>query len=533
MNNLLKRYLPATVLSKNVSLQLTFNVKLNNVIQEILSKHIPNNVRRHVQMHYQGTAKFPLTTELAIDSFIAATFLDDYGSYLDIFRNLNNRYHLKPSKILEITNGPAPGLCALSDSRKNEEVIENAGVTDDEGIDTIIKPDQIDLFIDPPQTILHERAKQLFRSVSNKQMNILNALPFSKDVRYDLIVLSNLDYDMKAILNLLSTNGIILIKQDGTPKGFEKIAEFRSRLLKTDKFQPIIEIKSADKRKFQTFKTPSLFNGEYYKILEPCPHHNACPLQLGNAEYYNNHKKYMICSNSKSIERPPYILELKKGKLLAKDWNNTNTKYNKILRGKGRPFGRNWELINYSYLVVQKVNNYSNFSSHDISNIETQKLSEILSPITLKNDEYKDIWPRIVSTPNKQKGHIVMDICSSQGKLEKWITPKSLSGNVYHDARKSSRGDQWPHEPKTKLLTKSTIDKKKLKSNMKRKLKNEKLAKKSQVFENVNKLRETYEPESINGGKNKRNCHSNIDETSKIYGEIYENSLDKKKKFNI
>lgn len=527
MNNLLKRYLPATLLARNNPAQLTFSPALNDTIQKILREHLPNNVRRHVQMNYQGTARYPPATELTVDSFIAANFLTDFGSFSDIFRNLNGRYYLKPSKILEITDGPAPGLCAFFDSCMKDSTNDLPPLALPPQ-DSDVKIDQIDVFIDSPNSIMHNRATQLLQNVTKCQVNLLNNLPVvNEDTGYDFIILSKLEYDMKLVLSFLNMNGIVIVKQPGTPEGFEKIAEFRSRLLKTDKLNPNIEIKSVNDNKFQPFKIPKLFNGEYYKILEPCPHHNACPLQLGNPEFYKNSKKYMICANRKSIERPPYVLNLKRGKLLAKDWNNTNVKENKILRGKGRPFGRNWEQISYSYLIIQKVNYNTNQATtctnsdavHDTSIDKTPSDSKL--PIGLRNENYKDTWPRIISTPNKQKGHIIMDICTPQGNLEKWITPRSLSNSIYHDARKSNCGDQWSHEPKTKILSRGNIDKKKLKSELKTKLKKEKIEEKAQLHKNWNKLKGIDENEV-----------NDFDEVSKVYGEVYESLSKKQKKFN-
>ena len=58
-------------------------------------------------------------------------------------------------------------------------------------------------------------------------------------------------------------------------------------------------------------------------------------------------------------------------------------------------------------------------------------------------------WPRIARPPLKRNGHVIHDVCSSAGKLERFVAAKSHGKAEYQDARKSSWGDLWPHPIKT------------------------------------------------------------------------------------
>jgi hypothetical protein len=59
--------------------------------------------------------------------------------------------------------------------------------------------------------------------------------------------------------------------------------------------------------------------------------------------------------------------------------------------------------------------------------------------------------PRIILPPLKRKGHITLDLCTPQGRLERWTVPKSLSKLAHHDARKSRWGDLWAMGAKTRV----------------------------------------------------------------------------------
>lgn len=77
-------------------------------------------------------------------------------------------------------------------------------------------------------------------------------------------------------------------------------------------------------------------------------------------------------------------------------------------------------------------------------------------------------WPRLVFPPLKRSGHIILDSCTSSGRMFRRFTtlprahlsrpgkilrltfPKSQGKQVYYDARKSAWGDIFPHSPKNR-----------------------------------------------------------------------------------
>ena len=60
-------------------------------------------------------------------------------------------------------------------------------------------------------------------------------------------------------------------------------------------------------------------------------------------------------------------------------------------------------------------------------------------------------FPRMVLPPLKRRGHIILDLCTPEGKLERWTVPRSFSRVAYRDARKSRWGDLWALGAKTRI----------------------------------------------------------------------------------
>jgi ribosomal protein RSM22 (predicted rRNA methylase) len=65
-------------------------------------------------------------------------------------------------------------------------------------------------------------------------------------------------------------------------------------------------------------------------------------------------------------------------------------------------------------------------------------------------------WPRLIQPPLKKNGHVVMDVCASEGEIQRMIIPKSQGKLPYRDARKAMWGDLFPHPPKNKVVTRVT-----------------------------------------------------------------------------
>ena len=51
----------------------------------------------------------------------------------------------------------------------------------------------------------------------------------------------------------------------------------------------------------------------------------------------------------------------------------------------------------------------------------------------------------------KRRGHVIFDLCTPAGNIERWTVPRSYSRQAYRDARKSNWGDLWALGAKTRI----------------------------------------------------------------------------------
>ncbi|KAI9292594.1 Rsm22-domain-containing protein [Neoconidiobolus thromboides FSU 785] len=147
-------------------------------------------------------------------------------------------------------------------------------------------------------------------------------------------------------------------------------------------------------------------------ILAPCPHSNICP-KKGTTRW---------CHFEQKVQRPKFTMDAKSSK-------------------------SNVEHSNYSYLIIQKGN-----KPEYIENAKNDQewLNQSL------------YWSRILDHPKKKGSHVLMNLCDKDGNIYNSVFPSSQGKKIFRDARKSKRGDLFPHEPKTKTvivdMKKNTID---------------------------------------------------------------------------
>lgn len=319
-----------------------------------------------------------------------------------------------------------------------------------------------------------------------------------------------IDVNLENYLNMLAPGGHLVIVERGNPLGFETIARARQVMIRPENYpdehgkvpRPYSrgssknysieyekgtnseEVEEAQNliaeldKQFGSVKDEELdFEPElmdaiakkgkntdektnyHLKIIAPCPHHRKCPLQIGKPQYYEypEGKNLKFCNFQKSITRPKFTMEHKKGKMLATPWQEPTDGVGKkglAKPGTGRPQGRNFEIPNYSYLIVER----SPTDQQTLQDIERQRSSNTTYGIGSLGDNTQDTWPRIIKQPLKRKGHVTMDLCASSGELEKWVVPKSFDKETYHDARKAAKGDLWGLDAKTKTRSAVTFN---------------------------------------------------------------------------
>lgn len=572
------RLLPETLRGRTYRPTLTLNPDVAQAVNNnITALHLPNNLRRVAKNQFLALKENKLHqvphTDLEIDAHIATFFLHDYGSIFQVLTDLKNNYGLdfQPKNVLDVSMGPATGIIAFNDVmgpeyRCNKDSVILSGVDMqkrakimlsrqyNEVSDELVKKEseRSDETSDDLQDNIEE-GNDLVGEVMTKKIKIQTKLksflPIGK--QYDLIIISHqllqherkfpmeVDQNIEKYLKLLSPGGRIVIVERGTPLGFETVARARQIMIRPERYpdeygkipRPWIGGSSIQQSSSSTAEdgetSAEIANQSecdyHLKVIAPCPHHRACPIQTMNPNFYTLKEggKLKFCSFEKAIKRPKFSLELKKGKLLANKWDEhdvemTNRKQNMKLAGSGRRNGNDYELIHFSYLVAERsmndkqtIANINEARKNSASEASKYEIGSLGNGTPLE-------WPRIINHPTKRKGHIILHLCGSSGNVEKWIIPKSFSKEIYHDAKKAYKGDLWGLDAKTKMATRSEINFEKFKKLEKKRAqiaKKEKRAEEREMTKRFNKITEDEQTNNVD--------INNMKEVSEVYGHYY------------
>ncbi|OAA60687.1 37S ribosomal protein Rsm22 [Cordyceps fumosorosea ARSEF 2679] len=243
---------------------------------------------------------------------------------------------------------------------------------------------------------------------------------------YDIIIASHLflkekqDHYRQAILNNLWTllnpdGGVLIVTEKAHPRGFEAVAHVRDTLLK----QFLLPQSGENPMNAKDFNPGYHRELEAGRILAPCTNHGTCPMY---PEPGKSRGRKDFCHFSQRFVRPGF--------------------YSKLLGSESHNQGE----VEFSYVAIQK----------GVQKGEAQDGKELTEEAFAGYEgaeEVPDMWslPRIILPPIKRKGHVTLDACTPEGRLERWTVPKSFSRVAYHDARKSRWGDLWALGAKTRV----------------------------------------------------------------------------------
>lgn len=244
---------------------------------------------------------------------------------------------------------------------------------------------------------------------------------------FDVIIASHLflkekqDHYRQAILNNLwsllnKDGGILIVIEKAHPRGFEAVAHVRDTLLK----QFLLP------QSGEPSLTPEEFNPAFHRELEPghivapCTNHGVCPMYKEQGKS-KGRKDY--CHFSQRFVRPTF--------------------YSKMLGNTADNQGE----VEFSYVVVRR----GLPKSSPLTGKEATERAMLGYEASEAQPDMQTL-PRMVLPPLKRKGHVTLDLCTPEGKIERWTVPKSFSKLAYHDARKSRWGDLWALGAKTRVL---------------------------------------------------------------------------------
>ena len=238
--------------------------------------------------------------------------------------------------------------------------------------------------------------------------------------------------------------GVLVLIEKGVPRGFELIAGARETLLKHHISSPGAEevehtIEDASENRFGP--------KEKGMIVAPCTSHGKCPMYI-TAGQSQGRKDY--CHFSHRFIRPPYLQRI----LGVKDRNHEDIKFSYVALQRGvdqrldLDFEQGHPATEAAFEGYEDVANNGNGEP----SLETPPNVSTLT------------FPRAILPPIKRRGHVILDLCTPSGKIERWTVPRSFSKQAYRDARKSKWGDLWALGAKTRVQRSIRVGLKKTKS---------------------------------------------------------------------
>lgn len=243
---------------------------------------------------------------------------------------------------------------------------------------------------------------------------------------YDVIIASHLflkekqDHYRQAVLNNLWTllnkdGGVLIVIEKAHPRGFEAVAHVRDTLLKQ------FLLPQTGEPSISTEELNPAFHREREPghIVAPCTNHGTCPMYK-EAGKSKGRKDY--CYFNQRFTRPTFYT-----KMLGNSTNNQGD-------------------VEFSYVAIQR-------GRPKADPLPGWKATELAFAGYEHSPDRPDMQtlPRMVLPPLKRKGHVTLDVCTPEGRIERWTVPKSFSKLAYHDARKSHWGDLWALGAKTKV----------------------------------------------------------------------------------
>lgn len=254
--------------------------------------------------------------------------------------------------------------------------------------------------------------------------------------------------------SLLSTSGgVLILLEKGVPRGFEMVAAAREMLLDKRIASPHSTTLNENIDEPTTGTTWGKQDKEAGMIIAPCTNHYDCPMYIHGSGTSKGRKD--TCHFAQRYIRPPFLQKL----LGAKDRNHEDVhfSYLSVMRG------RDLRTSDQSPQVLQGDSaTAAAFAGYEYGTPTPQSDNlDPTAPAIPDSDLYADdaasaphslSLPRAVMPPLKRQGHVILDVCTPSGTLERWTVPKSFSRQAYRDARKSSWGDLWALGAKTRVL---------------------------------------------------------------------------------
>ncbi|KAJ1964988.1 37S ribosomal protein S22 [Dipsacomyces acuminosporus] len=349
-----------------------------------------------------GTPLKPHTLEYGkreSTAYLASYAPATYGVIFNILTELADRLPgFKPQSILDFGSGPAPVLWASQEVWPKFESYQGVDISEDvlQCAESLIADSTI------PED---KRARNI--NFVRYLAPSTNGTSGKSDLVVSTFTLSELPSDdvRKTTVETLwnHTKDILVLVDRGTPDAARMIAEAREQLL---------ELGAKEDSGIHT--------------LAPIPNDLPDPTKDSMSWIHF----------SQRVQRPNYTMLTKHAK-------------------------SNLEDLKYSYVIMRRGSRptvsepFAPSSSEPVALDVAQQNPEKYLPNGMERKSKERLslescsWPRVILPPIKRKGHVLIDVCTVEGKVERWTFTKSHSKQAYRDARKANWGDLFPHTPKS------------------------------------------------------------------------------------
>lgn len=306
---------------------------------------------------------------------------------------------------------------------------------------------------------LRQRASQLLENTTflPRLPDYISArdLPYRKDddsvtqrKQYDIIVAPHTLWSLKEdymrktqvqnFWSLLNPDGgVLIVIEKGVPRGFEFVAAARELLLRKRIASPNSMTYEND---LQSPFEDQITTKEKGMIIAPCTNHGKCPLYLQSGRAKGRKD---LCYFSQRYIRPPFLQRI----LGAKERNHEDVRFSYIAVQRGRDKRQTEDIVQGEAATNAA---FAGYGGHEIVETDSTEDAAQSLPPGLQQVNMLSL-PRSVQPPLKRRGHVVLDLCTPAGRIERWTVPKSFSKQAYRDARKSQWGDLWALGAKSRV----------------------------------------------------------------------------------
>ncbi|KAJ2827152.1 37S ribosomal protein S22 [Coemansia erecta] len=375
---------------------------------------VPGERAAPTSLVYPGMRLKPHTVEYGpgeTAAYMAALAPSAYAATFNVLDELRARVPgFKPTSVLDFGAGPGCSLWAAQDVWANR-------------IRRYVGIDSSEAMIECAQRVLDGFPSEA-RPQETEFLRYL--VPDQPNTRADLVIsaftLSELPSDAlrQATVETLwhNTNDTLVLIDRGSPNPARIISDARAQLIALaarDADQPTVQAGSTNLQ--SAIHTVAPFPNE---LSDPT---NDSPAWL---------------HFSQRVQRPRFTMRTKHSK-------------------------SNGEVVHYSYVIMRRGPRPPNPQAQPsvqsfVSAGEARSNPDLYLPSGALRKSTEQLaaeayyWPRIIMPPIKRKGHVVTDVCTVDGKIERWTYTKIHSKQGYRDARKASWGDLFPHQPKSAVV---------------------------------------------------------------------------------